>query len=66
MREHIYIFFFLFLISIPGALVSRFVVCLPVGQATVVGAGGGAVVLCLVGGGGGQGGAGCGQGRMKA
>ena len=37
--------------------------CLPVGQATVGGAGGGAVILCLVGGGGGRVGAGSGQGR---
>ena len=40
--------------------------CLPVGQATVGGAGGGAVILCLVGGGGGRVGAGSGQGRTEA
>ena len=40
--------------------------CLPVGQATVGGAGGGAVILSLVGGGGGRVGAGSGQGRTEA
>ena len=56
----------MFPITLPGAPVSRVVVCLPVGQATVGGAGGGAVILCLVGGGGGRVGAGSGQGRTEA
>ena len=58
--------FLVFSTPLPGVLVSRVIVCLPVGQATVGGAGGGAVVLCLVGGGGGRVGAGRGQGRTEA